>query len=313
MTTSSIESNVHSMSAVVQVFNGERGERRHRCRLSTVDSVLEAWTWPNLPLGEPDEVHIGYAWIMPVMPNGAETVLLRFTCSLDTLLSGALPASLCPIRGAVKGITALIDTIEIPLLREFALRAFLPAPVLEHFWRAPASRGNHHAYPGGLALHARQVAAGAAALPGLDRLVRSFAIVHGRTRDYGKPWQLVESLQSIHRKRSHEAIGSARLQRPLERLREQDETLADVVLELLGGTRSPRESKYPLAILALVNVHDQLRGETERKRCLQRGELQVFWTKDPQLIRGLAAHRPWNYCRRHRFQTKLLANPLQRA
>lgn len=265
MTDPSIDHYVNSQPAVVQLLPDERGDRSHRCRLFTRDGVFDAWTWLNLPHDEPDDVHLGHAAILPVKTRGTETVLLGFTPSMTTPLSKALPGALCPVPGVVRSITTLIDSIEVAPLREFALRAFLHAPVLEHFWRAPASRGNHHAYPGGLAFHTWQVAAGAAAVPGLDCLQRSFAIVHGLTHDYGKPWQLVESLQGLYGNRSHEAIGRIRLQRPLERLREQDESLADVVLELLGGPRAPRQSPYPLAVRALVNAFDQLSCESERR------------------------------------------------
>lgn len=265
MTTPSIESHIRSMPAVVQVFIDDKRERGNRCRLYTRNGVLDAWIWVNLPRDEPDDVHIGYVQYLPVKANGTETVLVGFNSSLDIVLSKTLPASLCPIPGVVKGIATLIDTIEVPPLREFALRAFLHAPVLEHFWRAPASLENHHAYPGGLAFHTLQVTAGAAAAPDLDILQRALAIVHGLTHDYGKPWLLVEDLRGNSGNRSHEAIGRTRLRRALDRLREQDETLADLVLELLGGPRAPRESQYPLAIRALVNAHDQLSCESERR------------------------------------------------
>lgn len=92
------------------------------------------------------------------MPNGdVIATAARRDDTLDPL--AFVPDAWCPTPGVVAGIRKSIHTIEHPDLRQFVRSVFADFRVFEDFWKAGAAPNHHHS-PGGLAVHALEVAQG---------------------------------------------------------------------------------------------------------------------------------------------------------
>lgn len=92
------------------------------------------------------------------MPNGDLIALsVRRDDTLDPL--AFIPDAWCPVPGVVDGIRKTIHAIDHPALRQFVRSVFADFRVFEDFWKASAGPDHHH-WPGGLAVHALEVAQG---------------------------------------------------------------------------------------------------------------------------------------------------------
>lgn len=90
------------------------------------------------------------------MPNGDCVVTsARRDDGLDPL--ALTPESFCPVPGVLQTIRTLADSITHPALRHFVSDAFADFRVFEDFWRAQCGPDHYH-WPGGLAVHAAEVA-----------------------------------------------------------------------------------------------------------------------------------------------------------
>lgn len=90
------------------------------------------------------------------MPNGDRVVTsARRDDDLDPL--ALTPETFCPVPGVLQAIRTVADSITHPALRRFVSDAFADFRVFEDFWRAQCGPDHHH-WPGGLAVHAAEVA-----------------------------------------------------------------------------------------------------------------------------------------------------------
>lgn len=90
------------------------------------------------------------------MPNSDVIVMsVRRDDTLDPLAFVQEPW--CPVPGTVNALKAIVGTIEHPTLRRFLRDVFADFRVFEDFWKAEAGPDHHHR-PGGLAVHALEVA-----------------------------------------------------------------------------------------------------------------------------------------------------------
>lgn len=150
-------------------------------------------------------------------------------------------------------------------LRYCVTRDLLQQDVLHGYWNSPASRRDHHAYPGGLAQHSLEVATMLASASGLPQEDRELGIVFALLHDFGKIWCYDPTAFDTVDPRKHEAYGLSRLDFDLIYLTRQDPRLGALMRELLGGPRAPREGKYPLAIGRIVRSFDQMSCEKTRR------------------------------------------------
>lgn len=253
-----------SFPAVVKVLHAYDPDHGLRCRLYHEDGCCEAWTWLSLDTTPPAALHWGTVTTMEVGKHQDDYVLLGLREDVDPPLSQLLPDQLCPIPGVLRQTTRLIDNLQIGPLRDFVTRALLKHDVLHGFWNSPASRRDHHAYPGGLAQHSLEVATMLASASGLPQEDRELGIVFALLHDFGKIWCYDPIAFDPVDPRDHEAHGLSRLEFDLLYLTRQDQRLAALMRELLGGPRAPRESKYPLAIGRIVRSFDQMSCEKTR-------------------------------------------------
>ncbi len=255
-----------SFPAVVEVFPGHDPDHGLRCRLYHQDGWCDAWTWLSLDTTPPAALHWGTVTTMEVGKHQDDYLLLGLREDVDPPLSQLLPEQLCPIPGLLRQTTRLIDSLRIAPLRYFVTRALLQHDVLQGYWTSPASRGNHHGFPGGLAQHSLEIATMVASVEKLSPEDRELGIVFALLHDYGKIWCYDPIAFDPVNPREHEAHGLSRLEFDLIYLTRQDPRLGALMRELLGGPRAPREDKYPLAIGRIVRSFDQMSCEMTRKK-----------------------------------------------
>jgi hypothetical protein len=258
--------------AIVEVMPGQNPNHGLRCRLYHRDSWCDAWTWLPLASTPPSALRIGHVTTLDIGQDPNDLLLLGLREDATTPLSSVLPETLCPLPGVLRQATRLIDGLASPPLHEFVSRALLLNPVVLHgYWNSPASRRDHHAYPGGLAEHSLEVATMLASASGLPNEDRELGIVFALLHDYGKIWCYDPLAFDPVDPRAHEAHGLAQLAPALRRLQEQDALLGARLQELLGGPRAPRENKYPLAIGRIVRSFDQMSCEKTRRVLAESG------------------------------------------
>lgn len=250
--------------AVVEVFSGYDPDYGVRCRLYHQDGFVDAWTWLSLD-PTPNVLYWGWVSTMEIGPTYNDVLLLGLHTNADQPLSSLLPESLCPVDGVVRQVSALIDGLGSRPLRRFMTRTLLNQEALHGYWTSPASRRDHHAYPGGLAEHSLEVATMLATSVGLPDKDRELGIVFALLHDYGKIWCYDPSVFDPVDPREHEAHGLARLELELADLRRESPRLGQLIVELLGGARAPREGRYPLAIGRIVRSFDQMSCEKTRR------------------------------------------------
>lgn len=251
--------------AIVDVFSGSNPDHGLRCRIYHREGWCDAWTWLPLDTLPPTALSWGIVTTMEVGHRTDDLLLLGLREVPDQPLSTLLPDSLCPIPGVVRQTAALIDNLGNTPLRRFVTRALLHQDTLHGYWNSPASRRDHHAYPGGLAEHSLEVATMLATTSGLPDEDRELGIVFALLHDYGKIWCYDLARFDPIDPRDHEAHGLTQLEFDLITLRHHDEWLGALMQELLGGPRALREGRYPLAIGRIVRSFDQMSCEKTRK------------------------------------------------
>ena len=250
--------------AVVEMLPGYDPNHGVRCRLYHQDGCVDAWTWLSLdPL--PNVLYWGWVSTMDIGSAYNDLLLLGLRENTDQPLASLLPERLCPINGVVRQVSALVDGLRNKPLRRFMTRTLLNQEALHGYWTSPASRRDHHAYPGGLAEHSLEVATMLATSSGLPDEDRELGIVFALLHDYGKIWCYDPVSFDPVDPREHEAHGLAKLEFDLLYLRRENARLGDLMVELLGGARAPREGRYPLAIGRIVRSFDQMSCEKTRR------------------------------------------------
>jgi hypothetical protein len=250
--------------AIVEMLPGYDPNHGVRCRLYHEHGCVDAWTWLSLD-PTPNLLHWGWVSTMDIGSAYNDLLLLGLRENHDQPLSNLLPEILCPINGVVRQVSALIDGLRNKPLRRFMTRALLNQEALHGYWTSPASRRDHHAYPGGLAEHSLEVATMLATSTGLPEEDRELGIVFALLHDYGKIWCYDPIAFDPVNPREHEAHGLAKLEFDLLYLRRDNARLGDLMVELLGGARAPREGRYPLAIGRIVRSFDQMSCEKTRR------------------------------------------------
>jgi hypothetical protein len=90
------------------------------------------------------------------MPNGdVIATSVRRDDTLDPL--AFVQEAWCPMPGTVRATKDVIRAIQHPMLSHFIRNVFADFRVFEDFWKAEAGPDHHH-WPGGLAVHALEVA-----------------------------------------------------------------------------------------------------------------------------------------------------------
>lgn len=250
--------------AIVEMLPGYDPNHGVRCRLYHQHGCVDAWTWLALdPI--PNVLYWGWVSTMDIGSAYNDLLLLGLRENNDQPLVSLLPERLCPINGVVRQVSALIDGLRNKPLRRFMTRTLLNQEALHGYWTSPASRRDHHAYPGGLAEHSLEVATMLATSSGLPDEDRELGIVFALLHDYGKIWCYDPVSFDPVDPREHEAHGLAKLEFDLLYLRRENARLGDLMVELLGGARAPREGRYPLAIGRIVRSFDQMSCEKTRR------------------------------------------------
>lgn len=251
--------------AVIETLPGRSLDHGLRCRIYHEAGHCDAWTWLNLDSAPPGVLHWGAATTMEIGHHTHDLLLLGLLDDIRPPLSSMLPETLCPIPGVLRQTTRLIDSLQNEPLRDFVTRALLTEEPLHGFWTSPASRRDHHAYPGGLAEHSLEVATMLATASGLPAVDRELGIVFALLHDFGKLWCYEPITFDAIDPRMHEEFGLSQLQDALSHLSREDERLGALMRELLGGPRSSRPSRYPLAIGRIVRAFDQMSCEKTRR------------------------------------------------
>ena len=202
--------------------------------------------------------------MLSISASQPDMLLVGLSINFDPQISTILSESLCPLSGVVAEAAALIDELTITPLRRFLNRALLRREALRRYWTCPASRTDHHAYPGGLAEHSVEIATAISTCRALPQLERELGITYALLHDYGKIWWMDSELRAPYERRNHEVLGRDMLKADLEWLGHEDLSIGLVMDELLGGPAAPRTTGYPLAVRKIVQAFDQLSCEKTR-------------------------------------------------
>lgn len=251
--------------AVVEVLPGHDPDHGLRCRLYHRDGWCDAWTWLPLDATAPFGLQWGVVTTMEIGQHPEDILMLSLDEGAEPPLSELLPEHLCPIPGVLRQTTRLIDSLRSTPLRRFMTRVLVNPESFQGYWTSPASRRDHHAYPGGLAEHSLEVATMVATAKGLPEEDRELGIVFALLHDFGKIWCYDPLACRRIDSREHEAHGLAELEFDLLYLNRQNPKLGGLLTELLGGPRARRDGKYPLAIGRIVRSFDQMSCEKTRK------------------------------------------------
>lgn len=251
--------------AVVEALQGRNPDHGVRCRIYHKDGWQEAWTWLFVDTASSSPLRCGQAMTLEIGQHPEDNVLLGFCEENHPPLSAVLADQLCPIEGVVRQTARLVDSLEIAPLRQFLTRALLLRDALHDYWTSPASRRDHHAYPGGLAQHSLEVATMVASAKGLREEDREMGIAFALLHDYGKIWCYRPATLGSIPSSQHEAFGLHQLEASLDVLTWEEPPLGAQMRELLGGRRAARAATYPLAIGRIVRSFDEMSCEMTRK------------------------------------------------
>lgn len=252
------------LPAVLDVLPEHDEQLGQRCALYSDEGVIEAWSWLPCAQGNPRFTHRGTATILDIGTGRSDHLVVGFQHDGDVRLSRLVPHDLCPIPGVVYQTARLVDQLTTGSLRRFLTRALTRKDVLTRYWTSPASRQDHHAYPGGLAEHSLEIAVAVASSRGLPGLYRELGIAYALLHDYGKVWWMDPAIRDPGENRKHEVLGYDMLGDDLDLFECEASPLAPVMRELLGGPPVPREGRYPLAIRRVVQAFDQMSCEKTR-------------------------------------------------
>jgi len=236
--------------------------------LVSTQGKFNAWTWiHDLPLAGPDDpVPVGTACTLSLgASNASALVLTRFKPAHDEHALRFVSPLACPVAGEVSTVRRLVASIRNPDLRDFVCEALSITAAFHWYWTCPASLAHHHAYPGGLARHSREVAERAARAVGDRPLHRDYAIAYGLLHDYGKLWSYEDGhLTRAAQRLGHEQLGYDKLMKLLHRLRERWEEGGYVMQSLLSGNWKRDRHAPAVAVGNIVRSLDQFSAEEGR-------------------------------------------------
>jgi len=242
--------------------------------LHTATMVYPALTWLHLNIlqqNNPDHVIHGNVDACEVKTSNSTQMLIltKITARPDNY-TNAMPylhTHASPISGEVNSVRKLIATISNCAIRRFVNEAFTYRDAFEYFWTCPASLNHHHAHPGGLAEHSRDVAERAAHAMFDEPMQRDFAIAYGLLHDFGKIWSYEDgALTEMARRLGHEQIGYEKLLPAILRLRQCEPDCGIVLQSLLSGEWK-RDGKRPIqAVGNLIRTLDQMSTDSDLKK-----------------------------------------------
>lgn len=229
----------------------------------------EVTSWsPPMGFAESTEVHLGVATLIGTGPEDSEELLLldwKPDRRLEVL--SFVPEYFCPVEGTVAQVRTLVALIEEPALRDFVMDVFLMKDVFRHFWTCPASIANHHAEPGGLAVHSLEVATAVAQLRSFRPNDLWIAMVYALFHDIGKIWSYEKGTLTVDAMElGHEHIGFERLLPALRRLREKLPDDGLVLHGLFAGGGYRDDKRRGRAIGKVVRSLDAFSAEKYMER-----------------------------------------------
>jgi hypothetical protein len=233
------------------------------CRVHHRNGTFEAWTWLS-PTDTGNTTRTGEVTTMEIQCADTELLVLGFEPLPELPLIEVLDEQRCPIPGLLRQVSDLIEGLRSAALYRLVREAVLDRDALSLFWNCPASRRDHHAWPGGLAAHSLEVATMVASSTGLPADDREIGIVYALLHDYGKLW-CYGTGPWRRDSREHEQIGYNALRPALARLIDAEPEAGAKLIELLGGPKAPRDTAYPLAIGKIVRAFDQMSCEKTRR------------------------------------------------
>jgi len=188
---------------------------------SQLSREATSWTQPWY-FDDPTCVHLGRSTVLELQEEGDKTKLILLDWvpdhSLDAL--SLVPNSLCPVDGIVARTKSLVDSLQVRELHDYVSDVFRLTDVFRYFWTCPASIADHHAHPGGLAVHSLEVATAVSQLKSLDRDDLEIATVYALFHDVGKIWSYEKgTLTAEALELGHEYIGLDRMLPSIRRLR----------------------------------------------------------------------------------------------
>ena len=222
-------------------------------------TFLEPWIYTDFGADS-----MGFARVIPSVNTANEPIYLMIDFKPDQSMKALyyIHADFCPIDGIVDQVRALVQCIHHEKLREMVEDALSLHAVNHYFWTCPASIRDHHCYAGGLAQHSVEVATMIACsdmdIPDKD-IGLAFALLHdiGKVQSY-EYGELTPEARTI----GHEGIGFNLLRVMLDKLKEDDDSFGNTLIELLNGAwRRTTKNRRPLAIGRVVNAFDQLSCE----------------------------------------------------
>jgi Putative helicase len=236
--------------------------------LSSVQGHYDAWTWiDHLPFAAADELlPVGDVCTLSIDHAGASSlVLTQFALQEADLALDHVSPLACPVAGEVGETRRLIASIHCTEIRDFVAEALSVEAAYRWFWTCPASLSHHHAYPGGLARHSREVAERAALAVGDKPLQRDIAIAYGLLHDYGKIWSYENGgLSRAAQRLGHEQLGYEKMMAPIQRLRARFDEGGYIIQSLLSGAWK-RDGHPPIAAVGnIVRSLDQFSAEEDR-------------------------------------------------
>lgn len=237
--------------------------------LVSAQGRFEAWTWiHDLPMPGPDDpVTVGSVCTLALgAAEASALVLTRFLPSLDEHALRFVSPLACPVAGEVSAIRRMVSSMSNEDLRRFVTEALSITTAFHWYWTCPASLAHHHAYPGGLARHSREVAERAARAVGDKSVQRDYAIAYGLLHDYGKLWSYEDGhLTRIAQRLGHEHLGFEKLMAPLHRLRDRWEEGGYVMQSLLSGNWKRDRHAPAVAVGNIVRSLDQFSAEDDQR------------------------------------------------
>lgn len=182
----------------------------------------------------------------------------------NTRVIDYLPESACPQKGVVRGVRAIINTIEHGALKQFVEESFAQPDVFRYFWTCPGSIRHHHARAGGLAQHSLDVAQRVFHTTYDRPAHRDLGVAAGLLHDIGKVWAYADGdLTPEAARLGHEQLGLERLLPRILLLRDECRETGLAVQALLSGEWRRANHGRAMAIGSLVKSADQFSAELD--------------------------------------------------
>jgi len=245
-----------------QTLVSESGQTYGKGMLEDATGQIPAYWWGD---GE-GEFYWTERLVMYVQGNTqrlGDRTIVRVSSMEDRFLEGpargvrVIPQTLAQDPAVLLQVVEAVDQIQTRSLQEFCDRLFDDLEFARKFFTVPASRDNHHAFPGGLAAHSVAVAKAAAQDARLSQRERDLAMVGGLLHDVGKTITC-DPLRPHPVYLDHDLLSLEILSRPLSELDKKDSKLADSLRYILTCRRAqPRKAPRTPSAVAVWSADRQ--------------------------------------------------------